>query len=197
MTHAVGTVKPASAESLDGRAARSILIVDDEENVRNALRRALRKEGYQLHFAEGPEAALKLLQQTPVDMVMSDHMMPGMSGIELLSVVHDRHPDVMRLLITGHADLDTAIDAINHGEIYRFLPKPWDDLELKVTLFLAFEKLALERENRRLLMQLRRQELLLGALERDHPGIMQVARDESGAIVLSDEELQKVASQPA
>lgn len=181
------TEAPTAARS------KSILIVDDEENVRNALRRALRKEGYTLHFADGPEAGLALLQRTHIDLVISDHMMPQMSGIEFLTVVRDRHPEVMRLMITGHADLETAIKAINHGEIYRFLTKPWDDVELKVTLFLAFERQDLEAENKRLLAQVRRQQLFLGAIEREHPGIVDVYRDENGAIVLTDDELAQIA----
>src|SRR5690349_14681200 len=130
---------------------RKVLIVDDEENVRNALRRSLRKQGYELYFAAEPSEALTLLAQQPVDLVLSDHLMPNMTGLELLKVVRDRHPDCVRMILTGHADMQTAIDAINHGEIYRFLTKPWDDVELRVTLHLAFEQLDLQRENRRLL----------------------------------------------
>ena len=179
------------------RPARTVLIVDDEENVRNALRRALRKEGYTLYFADGPHAGLEILREVAVDLVISDHMMPGMSGIDFLTLVRDRWPDVMRLMITGHADLETAIKAINHGEIYRFLTKPWDDVELKVTLFLAFERQDLERQNRRLLTQVRLQNDVLSALDRDHPGILAVARDEHGAIVLSPDELAQLDPQLA
>jgi len=193
MIEAANQIEASAVQPVE-QPKRTILIVDDEELVRNALRRALRKEGYALHFADGPEAGLEMLRRIPVDLVMSDHMMPGMSGIEFLGVVHDRHPDILRLLLTGHADLDTAIKAINHGEIYRFLSKPWDDVELKVTLHLAFERLELERQNRQLLAQLRRQEIFMGALEREHPGILQVARDASGAITLSEEELESLAA---
>jgi two-component system, probable response regulator PhcQ len=177
----------------EGVEIKRVLIVDDEENVRNALRRALRKEGYELFFASGPAEGLKILAEQPIDLVMSDHMMPEMSGLEFLTLVRDRHPDVMRLMLTGHADMDTAIKAINQGEIYRFLTKPWDDTELKVTLFLAFERQALERENRRLTAVVRRQEMFIVNLEREYPGIGQVARDSDGAIVLSDSELAGIA----
>ncbi|MBS2027633.1 MAG: response regulator [Deltaproteobacteria bacterium] len=194
MNDAPEQLPAANTEPEKEQSCRSILIVDDEEFVRNALRRALRREGYQLHFADGPEAGLELLKQTPVDLVMSDQMMPGMTGTEFLSLVRDRCPDTVRILLTGHADMDVAIKAINHGEIYRFLSKPWDDLELKLTLYLAFERLALERQNRRLLFQLRRQQIFLGALEREHPGILQVVRDERGAIVLSEDELSKATA---
>lgn len=165
---------------------RRILIVDDEENVLNALRRTLRKEGYELFFATHPNEALAILKTTPIDLVISDHLMPTMTGLEFLKVVRDRHPDTQRMMLTGHADMQTAIDAINHGEIYRFLTKPWDDTELKVTLYLAFEQLDLERENRRLLATVRRQADLIKALDRQYPGIGHVVRDADGAILIDD-----------
>lgn len=168
---------------------RKILIVDDEENVRNALRRSLRKEGYELFFAAEPGEALAVLSRQEVDLVLSDHLMPNMTGLELLKVVRDRYPGCMRMILTGHADMQTAIDAINHGEIYRFLTKPWDDVDLKVTLHLAFEQLDLERENRRLLAIVRQHQRLLERIEKEHPGIGSVQRDSSGAIVLEPEEL--------
>ncbi|MDP1829628.1 MAG: response regulator [Archangium sp.] len=167
---------------------RRILIVDDEENVCHALRRSLRKEGYELFFGHEPAEGLALLKTQAVDMVISDHLMPNMTGLEFLKIVRDRHPDMMRLMLTGHADMQTAIDAINQGNIYRFLTKPWDDTELKVTLFLAFEQLDLERENRKLLSMVRRQYDVMKALEVEHPGIAHVVRDAEGYVLLDDEE---------
>jgi DNA-binding NtrC family response regulator len=167
-------------------APRKILIVDDEENVCNALRRSLRKEGYELQFANEPAQALEILKTNRFDLVLSDHLMPNMTGLEFLKLVRDRYPDSMRMMLTGHADMQTAIDAINHGEIYRFLTKPWDDTELKVTLYLAFEQLDLERENRRLLATVRRQNDLLKSLEREYPGIGEIVRDADGAILLDN-----------
>ncbi|HXN40951.1 MAG TPA: hypothetical protein VN918_04120, partial [Myxococcaceae bacterium] len=86
---------------------------------------------------------------------------------------------------TGHADMQTAIKAINQGEIYRFLTKPWDNTELKVTIHLAFEELDLARENRRILAAARRQYDLLQLSE--HPGISKVVRDSTGAILIEDD----------
>lgn len=165
---------------------RRILIVDDEENVLKALRRSLRREGYELFFASQPSEGLELLKTTPVDLVLSDHLMPNMTGLEFLKIVRDRHPDCLRVMLTGHADMQTAIDAINQGEIYRFLTKPWDDTDLKVTLFLAFEQLDLQRENRRLLAMVRRQYDLIKSLESEYPGIGHIVRDADGAILLDE-----------
>ncbi|MCA2980588.1 MAG: response regulator [Myxococcaceae bacterium] len=166
---------------------RRILVVDDEENVCHALRRSLRKEGYELFFGNEPAQGLEVLRKERVDMVISDHLMPNMTGLEFLKLVRNRYPDVMRIMLTGHADMQTAIDAINQGNIYRFLTKPWDDTELKVTLFLAFEQLELERENRRLMAMVRRQYDMLKALEKDNPGISSVVRDAEGYILIDEE----------
>lgn len=153
-------------------ARATVLFVDDDQGVRNALGRSLRRIGYQFLLADGPRAALDLLRQTRADIIISDHLMPGMTGLEFLRLVRDRCPDAVRIMLTGHADLETAIAAINEGEIYRFLTKPWDELELQVTLHLACEKLELESENRRLLAALRSHEELVARLAHEHPGIV-------------------------
>jgi DNA-binding NtrC family response regulator len=132
-----------------------VLIVDDEENVRSALRRSLRRTGYELAFADSAAAALALLESEPADIVVSDHLMPGMTGIQLLRQVRQVLPYAGRIMLTGHADLETAMEAIRRGDIDRFLTKPWDDLELKVALDMAAEKAQAEAENRKLLASLR------------------------------------------
>jgi two-component system, probable response regulator PhcQ len=133
----------------DPKPARKILLVDDEQHVTRALERALRKEGYDIKAVNDPQAALALLKTEKFDLVISDHLMPGMTGLEFTKLVRDRYPDMMRLMLTGQADLDMVISAINHGEVYRFVKKPWDDAELKLTLSFAFEHLDDMRENRR------------------------------------------------
>ncbi len=167
----------------------TLMIVDDEENVRRALARALRGEGYDIRFAGSGREALDLLAQAPADMVISDHMMPVMTGQELMRRIRQEHPDTMRIMLTGYADLEMAISAINEGEIYRFLTKPWDQIELQVTVRLGFERLNLERENRRLLATVKRQSDYIRALEAEHPGISRVERDGAGAVVIEEREL--------
>src|SRR5919109_1343478 len=107
-------------------ALASILIVDDDEKVRNALRRDLDALNFDLHFADGATGGLAILREHDVDILISDHEMPGMNGLKFLRVVRQEHPDVVRIMLTGHATLTTAITAINQGEIYRFIEKPWD-----------------------------------------------------------------------
>src|SRR5512142_510011 len=108
----------------------SVLIVDDDEDVRNGLGHVLWKSEYRLCFAAGSAEALRTLREEKVDIVLSDHLMPGMTGLEFLKTVRDRHPEVIRIMLTGQADMATAVDAINQGEIYRFLLKPCDRDEL-------------------------------------------------------------------
>jgi len=142
-----------------------VLFVDDDEDLRDALALSLHKAGYELEFAAGPPEALEILATRPVDVVISDHLMPGMTGLAFLNLVHDRFPDTIRIMLTGHAETEMAINAINQGELYRFLTKPCDPIELKVTLHLACEKLELERENRRLLALVRSQPELAARLQ--------------------------------
>ena len=85
--------------------------------------------------------------------------MPGMTGLQFLTLVRNRFPNAVRIMLTGHADLQTAIDAINRGHIYRFLSKPWDDLELKAALYFALEYRRESLENRRLLSLVRNDSL--------------------------------------
>ena len=174
-------------ENMINPIAKKILIVDDEDNVCKALRRSLRKEGYELFFGSQPSEGLAILSTTRVDMVISDHLMPNMTGLEFLKAVRNRNPDCIRIMLTGHADMQTAIDAIKHGEIYRFLTKPWADTELKVTLHIAFEQLDLERENRKLLSMVRRQHDLIKNIEQEYPGIGTLVRDADGGILLDAE----------
>ncbi|HYS79444.1 MAG TPA: response regulator [Anaeromyxobacteraceae bacterium] len=148
----------------------TVLIVDDEPNILEGLRQTLRQSRYEVVTANGPVEALVVLQERKVDVVISDHLMPGMTGIELLGLVHDRQPDAVRIMLSGHADAETVIRTINEGEVYRFLTKPCDRTELLVTLHLACEKLELERENRRLLALVRSDPELVARLERAGAG---------------------------
>jgi two-component system, probable response regulator PhcQ len=128
---------------------RRILVVDDEVQVTTALVRSLRREPYTVVAVDDPFEALGRLRHEPFDIVITDHLMPGMTGLELSKIIRDRHPHVLRLMLTGQPDVEMLIKAINHGEVYRFITKPWDDIELKVTLTLAFEHLDAQRSKER------------------------------------------------
>ena len=121
----------------------TILIVDDEELVLKSLRRELASlEGVRLLMAgSGPEA-LALLRLQPVQVVLTDHRMPEMSGVELLEEVKKISPETTRMMMTGFADLSTAMAAINKGEIFRFIVKPWKHDELLKALSEALDRAA-------------------------------------------------------
>jgi len=129
----------------------SLLLVDDEPSILSALRRLLRSKGYAIHAAESGKAGLEILEREPVDLVISDMRMPEMDGARFLEQVRKRWPATIRILLTGYADVDSTIDAINCGEIYRYIAKPWDDNDLLLIVGDALERRRLVNENARLL----------------------------------------------
>jgi two-component system probable response regulator PhcQ len=168
----------------------AILFVDDEPNMLSALRRALRKEPYQCFFAEGPEEGLDLIDQESIDLVVADHMMPGMDGLTFLKRLREINPEIIRVILTGQADLQMAMEAINEGEVSRFLTKPWIDVELRMVLKQLVDFIELRRENQTLMDQVRRQQAFIERLSDEHPNIFDVERDATGAIVIDLEELE-------
>lgn len=111
-----------------------ILFVDDEELILKALRRSLQREGYELFFSPRPAEAIELVGAHKVDIVVSDYMMPGMNGVEVLARLRELHPSVVRIMMTGQADRDATLRAIREGNIHRYIEKPWDDAALKSIL---------------------------------------------------------------
>jgi response regulator RpfG family c-di-GMP phosphodiesterase len=125
-------------------------LVDDEASILNSLRRLLRNQPYDLFFADSGEQALELMTRQPIDLVMTDARMPNMDGATLLAEIHQRYPTTMRILLTGYADLNMIVKAINEGQIHRYISKPWNDEELQLTLRQALAHQHSERERQRL-----------------------------------------------
>lgn len=134
----------------DVAQAARILCVDDEQNILSSLRRLFRAHGYQVLTAESGKAGLEVLTSQPVDIVISDMRMPEMDGAQFLEHVRAKWPDTIRLLLTGYADIQSILAAINRGEIYRYITKPWDDNDIVLIVRHALERRALEEEKRRL-----------------------------------------------
>lgn len=144
----------------EGKAA-TLLFIDDEANILAALKRLFRPLGYNILTAESGAEAIALLERETVDLVVSDMRMPRMSGAEVLEQVRNRWPEVMRILLTGYSDVDSTIAAVNRGEIYRYIAKPWDDNEIVLTVRDALERKHLLAEKQRLeAMTLRQNEEL-------------------------------------
>ena len=126
----------------------TILCVDDEANVLKALRRLFLDEDYEIITAESGEEGLEELDNEPgVQVVISDYRMPGMNGVDFLKEVYARRPDTVRIVLSGYADTASIVSAINDGQIYKFIPKPWNDDELRVTIANAIELYFLQKEN--------------------------------------------------
>ncbi len=129
----------AARPSLADREERVLLLLDDEENILEALARLLRPEGYRILRALRPRDALDLLAVHPVGVIVSDLRMPEMNGIDLLRKVRKLHPQTVRILLTAYADKKMLADAINEGAVYKFVPKPWGDEALRQILRDAFQ----------------------------------------------------------
>jgi response regulator RpfG family c-di-GMP phosphodiesterase len=143
---------PAAAVLADPGAApwSTVLCVDDEPNILSALKRVLRGAGHCVLSATSGAMAIGVLEQMPVDMVISDMRMPGMDGAQLLEKVHARWPHVVRVLLTGHADMAATVAAINRGRIFRYIHKPWDEADLLAAVKEGLDRQALLRERDRL-----------------------------------------------
>ncbi len=128
----------------------TILFVDDETNILNSLKRLFRGGGYHILAATNGEEALEKLDNNQISLVISDQKMPGMSGVELLHQVRKRSPDTIRIILTGYADIKAAMEAINQGEVYRFVTKPWDPTEIRIIVSQALRQYDLIAENKKL-----------------------------------------------
>ena len=125
-----------------------VLCVDDEENILHSLKRLLRREGYKLLTASSGEEGLELLMENDVHLVISDQRMPEMTGTEFLARVKERHPDVIRICLTGYADVDSITESINKGHIYKFFFKPWNDQSLRLEIKQALDQYDLIKANK-------------------------------------------------
>lgn len=141
---------------------RTVLFVDDERDVLNSLRRLLRPEAYRTIFAQGGQEALDLLEEENIHVLVTDMRMPGMDGLTLLKQVEQKHPDIIRLVLSGRGDSKSILNAINIGSAYRYLVKPWDNRELKIIIRQAIEMYSLRVEKRDLLKRLEEHNRLLG-----------------------------------
>lgn len=117
----------------------TLLLVDDEPDLLLSLQGLLRQE-FQLHIANDGPAALEIIRAHTIQIVMSDQRMPGMSGDELLAQIAEQSPNTVRILLTGYADIQDVIRALNTGGLFRYLTKPWDLDELMNVLQLAVEQ---------------------------------------------------------
>ncbi len=139
----------------DTQYQRTLLLVDDEENIVSSLTRLLRREGYKIFRAYSGKEGLKVLEEHDIGVIITDQRMPEMTGVEFLYQVKLTHPDTIRIVLSGYTELNSVTDAINEGAIYKFLTKPWDDELLQKNVAEAFEHYEMKLENIRLTEELK------------------------------------------
>ncbi|SHJ48381.1 response regulator [Paramaledivibacter caminithermalis] len=135
----------------------NVLFVDDEKNILNALKRGLIDEEYNCFYANSGEAAIKIMEENNIHVIVTDMKMPKMDGLELLKYVRDNHPDTIKIVLSGYAQLPQIIATINHIDIFKFILKPWKlEDELKVAINEAIKTYNLKYESARLKEELRK-----------------------------------------
>lgn len=142
----------------------TVLLVDDEEQILNSLKRLLRKEPFDILAATSGTEGLALLTENPVQLILSDQRMPEMDGTEFFQKAKYLVPDAVRVILSGYADVGVIVESINKGEVYRFLSKPWNDDELKLAIRQCLEHHDILKSNRELVEKTTRQNELLQTL---------------------------------
>ncbi len=130
-----------------------VLYVDDEIHNLNSFKAAFRRD-FNIYVAQSAREGRRVLDQNEIAVIVTDQRMPGMTGIEFLESIIPVYPDTIRILLTGFSDVNAVMDAINRGQVYKYLVKPWADEELKMYIQNAIEIYNLRRENRDLAQKL-------------------------------------------
>lgn len=168
------------------RSKHTLLVVDDEPDLVQSVVDLLRFD-YRVLGATRASEALKILEREAVAVVMTDQRMPEMTGVELLKTLRERYPDVVRLLFTAYADIDAVTDAINQGNVYRYISKPWEPHELREVLRQAVEYHDLRTERKRLLQELQEKNQ---QLESANTGLRHANELKKGFIKVASHELR-------
>lgn len=160
----------------------SVLVLDDEQNILNALTRLLRDAPYGLFATQDHEEALAAMDKYKIKAVLSDQRMPRITGVEFLKKIKSTHPGAVRILFTGHADMQAAVGAINEGEVYRFIAKPWNDTDLKATILHAVQMYDLTESNLRLMAEINRQNQELAAVNEQLKNLYEAQKEFSSTV---------------
>ena len=172
-------------------SSRTVLIVAGDARSADAFHHTLDHEAHRLFEVSCLKDALAIVAREPIDVVLADTALPDGTGLALLHEVRRIQPDTMRVLLTHPAGLGTALDAMEHGDVYRFLVKPWDGVELRGVIRAAVDRIQRERENSRLLDRVKGE--IHQAIASAYPELHMV-RDSSGSILLDDSEEQSAVT---
>ena len=166
-------------------SSRTVLIVAGDARTADAFHNSLDHEAHRLYEVSCLKDALAIIARESIDVVLADTVLPDGTGLALLHEVRRIQPDTMRVLLTAPAGLGTALDAMEHGDVYRFLVKPWDGVELRGVIRAAVDRIQRARENSRLLDRVKGE--IHQAIASAYPELHMV-RDSSGSILLDDSE---------
>ena len=169
-----------------------ILLVDDEKNILNSLNRLFFDEEYDILLADSARKALEVISILEVNVIISDQRMPNMTGVEMLTKAQQLQPDAVRMILTGYTDIDAAIKAVNEGAVFRFLSKPWNDNELKMTVKQGVEHYRLQKKNRELFALNQKQNVELKTL---NDTLNQRVKERTKTIIQKNQELSEANKQ--
>jgi response regulator RpfG family c-di-GMP phosphodiesterase len=144
-----GFIPKLDLKSMQQEEKIRILYVDDEENNLQAFKATFRRD-YKIFLAISAKEGTEILEKEEIDIIITDQRMPEKTGVEFLEDIIPTHPKPIRVLLTGYTDIQAVIDAINKGQVYHYLTKPWEEDYLRTVIKNAFEVYSLRRENERL-----------------------------------------------
>ncbi len=147
----------------------TILFVDDDKLIRKIITEALGEKDYNILTAQSAEEGLITLRDHDVHLIIADQKMDGMTGLELLKIAKQENPDIITIMLTGHADIEIAMEAINEAGVYKFIVKPWNAFDLRMTVFRALETQQLLMEKKLLHKRIKANDDLIVALEKKYP----------------------------
>ena len=128
----------------------SVLYIDDEVDNLNSFKATFRRS-FEVYTAESALEGKKILEANNIEIVLSDQRMPEMTGVEFFASLIEEHNDCMRILVTGYSDIKAVVDAINLGQVYRYISKPWDNEDLKIVIEQASEVYRFRKDNKKLM----------------------------------------------
>lgn len=144
---------PYNPNNLKNETVGNLLVIDDEIDIIRALERQFRRK-YKVFSTTNPIEGLSIMRRENIHVVLSDQRMPGMTGVDFFTHIKDKFPDTLKLILTGYTDVESVIGAINDGQVFRYVKKPWNPDELDLVVREAFEKYELVADNRKLLKEL-------------------------------------------
>ena len=161
----------------------TILFIDDEQSILDSFKRTLKKENFSLFTANNTREGFEILETYPIRVIVSDHKMPKETGLQFFTRIMPQYPDVIKIILTGEADLNLVIEAINQGCVNKFMLKPVNYMELMFAIRSALDTYELLKTNKKLVDTVRQQQGIINSLEKQYPGITK--RPEDGVYHLS------------